>query len=35
MVNENIQRTQEIPHLFAQAVFVSKDKGQWGSVFSY
>lgn len=35
MVSENIQRTQEIPHPFAQTVFVSKDKGQWGSVSSY
>lgn len=35
MASENIQRTQEIPHLFVQAAFVSKDKGQWGSVFSY
>lgn len=35
MVSENIQRTQEIPHPFAQTVFFSKDKGQWGSVFSY
>lgn len=35
MVSESIQHTQEIPHPFAQTVFVSKDKGQWGSVFSY